>query len=68
MPKLVMLLEQGMENANILTNIKKFLNSITVNEEGKTFISKCPFKTIKSYFQCNQSSLQRRVQKHSSYI
>ena len=35
MTKLVILLEQAMENANILTNFKKFLNSITVNEEGK---------------------------------
>ena len=35
MAKLVILLEQVMENTNILTNFKKFLNSITVNEEGK---------------------------------
>ena len=35
MAKLVILLEQAMENANILTNFKKFLSSITVNEEGK---------------------------------
>ena len=35
MAKLVILLEQAIENANILTNFKKFLNSITVNEEGK---------------------------------
>ena len=34
MAKLVILLEEVMENASILTNFKKLLNSITVNEEG----------------------------------
>ena len=35
MAKLVILFEKAMENANILRNFKKFLNSITVNKEGK---------------------------------
>ena len=35
MAKFVILLEQAMKIANILTNFKKFLNCITVNEEGK---------------------------------
>ena len=35
MEKFVILLEQAMKIANILINFKKFLNCITVNEEGK---------------------------------
>ena len=57
MAKLVILLEQAMENAIILTNFKKFLNSITVNEEVKHLyqnvhlkLYNCTFNAIKTHY------------------
>ena len=57
MAKLVILLEEAMENGNILTNFKKFLNSITVNEEGKHLyqnvhlkLYNCTFNAIKTHY------------------
>lgn len=35
MAKLILIFEEAEDNDNIMTNFKKFINSITVDEEGK---------------------------------
>ena len=57
MAKLVILLEQAMENVNILKNFKKFLNSITVNKQGKHLyqnlhlkLYNCIFNAIETHY------------------
>ena len=68
--KLVILLEQAMENASILTNFKKFLNSITVNEEGKHLyqnvhlnLYNCTFNAIKTHYKEPVSRICSSVEK-----
>ena len=75
MAKLVILLEQAMENANILTNIKKFLNSITVNEEGKHLYQNLhlklynrTFNAIKTHYKETLSRICSSVEKRFAGI
>ena len=70
MAKLVILLEEAMENGNILTNFKKFLNSITVNEEGKhlcqnVHLKLCnrTFNAIKTHYKETVSTICSSVEK-----
>ena len=61
MAKLVILPEQTMENANILTNFKKFLNSITVDEEGKHLYQNVKLKLYNRTFNAIKTHCKETV-------
>ena len=75
MAKLVILLEQAMKIANILTNFKKFLNSITINEEGKHLYQNVhlklynrTFNAIKTHYKETVSRICSGIEKHFAGI
>ena len=68
MAKLFILLEQAMENANILTNFKKFLNSITVNEEGKHLYQNVNLKLYNSTFNVIKTHYKETVSRICSSV
>ena len=75
MAKLVILLEKAMENISILTNFKKFLNSITVNEEGKHLYQNVhlklynrTFNAIKTHYKETVSTICSSVEKRFAGI
>ena len=68
MTKLVILLEQAMENANILTNFKKFLNSITVNEEGKHLYQNAHLKIYNRTFNAIKTHYKETVSRICSSV
>ena len=75
MAKLVILLEQAMKIANILSNFKKFLNSITINEEGKHLYQNVhlklynrTFNAIKTHYKETVSRICSGIEKHFAGI
>ena len=68
MAKLVILLEQAMENTNILTNFKKFLNGITVNEEGKHLYQNNHLKLYNHTFNAIKIHYKETVSRISSSV
>ena len=68
MAKLVILLEQAMENANILTNFEKFLNSITVNEEGKHLYQNLHLKLYNRTFNAIKTHYKETVSRICSSV
>ena len=75
MAKLVILLEQAMENTNIRTNFKKFSNSIAVNEEGTHLcqnvhlkLSNRTFNAIKTHYKETVSRICSNVEKRFAGI
>ena len=68
MAKLFILLEQAMENANILTNFKKFLNSITVNEEGKHLYQNVHLKIYNRTFNAIKTHYKQTVSRICSSV
>ena len=67
MAKLFILLEQAMENANILTNFK-FLNSITVNEEGKHLYQNVHLKIYNRTFNAIKTHYKQTVSRICSSV
>ena len=68
MAKLVIFLEQAMENANILTDFKKFLNSITVNEQGKHLYQNVHLKLYDHTFNAIKTHYKETVSRICSSI
>ena len=68
MAKLVILLEQAMKIANILTNFKKFLNSITINEEGKHLYQNVHLKLYNRTFNAIKTHYKETVSRICSGI
>ena len=57
-----------MENANILTNFKKFLNSITVNEEGKHLYQNVHLKLYNRTFNAIKTHYKETVSRICSSV
>ena len=68
MAKLVILLEKAMENISILTNFKKFLNSITVNEEGKHLYQNAHLKIYNRTFNAIKTHYKETVSRICSSV
>ena len=68
MAKLVILFEKAMENANILRNFKKFLNSITVNKEGKHLYQNVHLKLYNRTFNAIKTHYKETVSRICSGV